>query len=183
MAKLYFRFGAMGSGKTANALMLKYNFEERGLKVLYCKPSIDTRDGDGLVRSRCGLESDCHMFENLQFMNWKNYDIIIVDEVHFLSESDIMFLEHIVDNYDINVFCYGLKADFQGNLFDGSYRLITHADKLEELKTTCWCGRKAMHNARIFNGQVIKKGSQVQIGGNDSYIALCRKHFKDGELS
>lgn len=183
MTKLIYRFGAMGSGKTANALMLKYNLEERGLKVLYCKPSIDTRDGDRLVRSRCGLESECEMFENLQFMEWKDYDVIIVDEAHFLSKNDIHFLGHIVDNHGVRVFCYGLKADFQGNLFEGSRELLIHADKIEELKSSCWCGRKAIHNARIYNGQVVKKGSQIQIGGNESYIALCRKHFKEEKLN
>lgn len=183
MTKLIYRFGAMGSGKTAKALMLKYNFEERGARVLYCKSSIDTRDGDRLVRSRCGLESECELVENLQFIDLKDYDIIIVDEAHFLSKEAINFLGNIVDNFGIRVFCYGLKADFQGNLFEGSRELLIHADKIEEEKTTCWCGRKAIHNARLFNGEVVKRGSQIQIGGNESYIALCRKHFKEEKLN
>ena len=182
VSKLCFRFGAMGSGKTAHALMLKYNFEERGLKVLLTKPVLDTRDGTGIIKSRCGLEAECENFENLRYSDWQFYDVIIVDEVQFLTKEDISFLSYIVDKYTIKVFCYGLKTDFQGKFFEGSYWLLACADKIEELKTVCWCGRKAIYNARIKDAKVIKDGSQIQIGGNDSYISLCRKHFEGEKL-
>ena len=182
MAKLFYRFGAMNSGKTANALMFKYNLKERGLKVLYCKPVVDTRDGEGLIKSRCGLQSECINFEDLDVIDFKEYDYIIVDEVHFLDAYQIGKLAHIVDYENIDVFCYGLKNDFRGRLFEGIKELLVLADKIEELHTTCWCGKKATQNARIFDGKVVREGSQVQIGGNESYMALCRKHMKEGKL-
>jgi len=173
----------MGSGKTAHALMLKYNFEERGLNVILTKPILDTRDGSRVLKSRCGLESNCENFEDFRYSDWEFCDVIIVDESQFLTKEDINFLTYIVDKYSINVFCYGLRTDFQGKFFEGSYWLLACADKIEELKTTCWCGRKAIYNARVKDNRVIKNGNQIQIGGNESYISLCRKHFKEERLA
>jgi thymidine kinase len=168
----------MASGKTAHALMMKYNFEERGLKVLLVKPRLDTRDGVDVIRSRCGIESHCEHFEKLRSRALENYDVIIIDEVQFLTKEEVNFLTYIVDDYGIKVFAYGLKTDFQGKLFEGSYWLLACADKIEELKTTCWCGHKAIYNARLDRkGNLIKDGEQIELGGNDKYLPLCRKHF------
>jgi len=181
MAKLSFRYGAMNSSKTANALMQKYNYEERGMKALLVKPSTDIRDGTLTVKSRIGLESEALLFDNLNDDIVKQHDVVIIDEVQFLNKNQINYLSVICDDLDINVFCYGLRTDFQGNLFEGSKWLLAIADKIEELKTTCWCGAKATHNARINeDGEVVKHGEQIELGRNDKYISLCRKHFVGG---
>ena len=178
MSKLYYRYGAMNSSKTASALMLKYNYEERGLKALLVKPSVDIRDGELVVKSRCGLESTAVLFDQLTDNLVGNYDVVIVDEAQFLSTDNINYLVHIVDDLDINTFCYGLRTDFKGELFEGSKALLACADKIEELKTICWCGAKATHNARLgAAGEVVKKGEQIELGGNERYISLCRKHY------
>lgn len=182
MAKLYYRYGAMGSSKTANALMVKYNYEERGQKVLLTKPGIDTRDGVHKIASRCGLESECTLFEDINENNVKNYDCIIVDEAQFLTKKQAQLLVHFVDDLNIPVVCYGLRADFQGNLFEGSKWLLAWADTIEEVKTICWCGKKATYNARLDEkGNVIKEGEQIVLGANDKYIGLCRKHWAQGK--
>lgn len=185
MAKLYFKHGAMGSSKTANALMTDYNYYERGKKALLAKPKIDTRD-IGIVRSRIGLEKPCIYVEDLVAMNDKEirqYDCIIVDEAQFCKKSDIEFFLHIVDDLEIPVICYGLRTDFQRNLFEGSQWLMAWADVIEELKTVCWCGQGATCNARYDqNGQIVRNGDQVLVGANDKYVALCRKHFKEGKI-
>lgn len=180
MSKLIFRYGAMGSGKTANALMLKFNFEERGIKVLLVKPATDIRDGKGLIKSRCGLQSKTIFFEQLDDDIIGDFDILIVDEVQFLKRRDIDYLIHIVDDLGITVICYGLRTDFKGDLFEGSKYLLAWADKIEELKTICWCWNKATHQMRLDKkGNVIKDGEQVELGGNDKYVSLCRKHFRN----
>lgn len=185
MAKLYFKHGAMGSSKTANALMTDYNYYERGKKALLAKPKIDTRD-IGIVRSRIGLEKPCIYVEDLVSMHDKEirqYDCIIVDEAQFCKKSDIEFFLHIVDDLEIPVICYGLRTDFQRNLFEGSQWLMAWADVIEELKTVCWCGQGASCNARYDqNGQIVKNGDQVLVGANDKYVALCRKHYKEGKI-
>lgn len=185
MAKLYFKHGAMGSSKTANALMTDYNYYERGKKALLAKPKIDTRD-IGVVRSRIGLEKPCIYVEDLVAMHDKEirqYDCIIVDEAQFCKKSDIEFFLHIVDDLEIPVICYGLRTDFQRNLFEGSQWLMAWADVIEELKTVCWCGQGASCNARYDqNGQIVKNGDQVLVGANDKYVALCRKHYKEGKI-
>jgi len=183
MAKLYFRYGAMGSSKTANALMVKYNYEERGTPALLVKPRLDTRDGLRVIGSRCGLSSPCSYVEEMNTLNLHDYACVIVDEAQFLTEAQVKYLVDIVDDLDIPVICYGLRADFQGNLFEGSRCLLACADTIEEIKTVCWCGRKATYNARVFNGRVVKDGDQIMLGGNESYIALCRRHWKSGELA
>lgn len=183
MAKLYFRYGAMGSSKTANALMVKYNYEERGQKVLLVKPNIDTRDGDRIVKSRCGLESECTLFDEINDSILEGYSCVIVDEAQFLSKSQVDYIIHIVDELNTPVVCYGLRADFKGNLFEGSAALLAAADTIEEIKTICWCGKKATYNARFNkNGEVVKTGAQVVLGANDKYIGLCRKHWAEGNL-
>ena len=186
MAKLYFRYGVMGSSKTANALMVRYNYEERGQETLLVKPAIDQRDGARFVASRAGLAHPCIYFSDLQAMDpegLRKYACIIVDEAQFLSREEVQYLTTLVDDYNIPVICYGLRADFSGNFFPGSQELMASADIIEEIKTICWCGKKATCNARFDeNGKVIKEGEQVVLGANDRYIGLCRKHWKTGDL-
>ena len=183
MAKLYFRYGAMGSSKSANALMVKYNYEERNQRVLLVKPALDTRDGERTVKSRCGLSSRCEYFEYLDEVDPREYDCVIVDEAQFLTKVQVERLVEIVDDLNVPVVAYGLRADFQGNLFEGSKWLLAWADTIEEVKTICWCGKKATYNARFDEqGHVTKTGEQIVLGANDQYVGLCRKHWKEGNL-
>lgn len=186
MAQLYFKFGAMGSSKSANALMARFNYEERGQDTLLVKPQLDTRDGDHMVRSRIGLEHPCIYFHEMQQMadsDLQKFACIIVDEAQFLTKEEVYYLVHLVDDCGIPVICYGLRADFKGELFEGSYHLLVLADKLEEVKTICWCGKKAAFNARFDqHGHVVKEGAQVVLGANDKYIGLCRRHWMAGDL-
>ena len=186
MAQLYFKYGAMGSSKSANALMARFNYEERGQATLLVKPQIDTRDGDHMVRSRIGLEHPCVYFHEMQAMGDEalmQYACIIVDEAQFLTRDEVYYLVHLVDDCGIPVMCYGLRAHFRGELFPGSYHLLVLADKLEEVKTICWCGKKAAFNARFDeHGHVVKEGAQVVLGANDKYIGLCRRHWMAGDL-
>ena len=185
-AKLWFFYGAMGSSKTADALMKRYNYLERGMKPILLKPKIENRDGEKIVRSRIGLEAECEFVEDfLDYVEkgmFPKYDAIIVDEAQFLTKEQIDALSDIVDEYDIPVLCYGLRTDFQSNSFEGSKRLLEIADELIETSTVCWCGRKARFNARVYDGHIVRDGTQVQMGGNESYVALCRKHFKQGKI-
>ena len=180
MAKLYFRYGAMGSSKTANALMVAYNYKERGKRVLLAKPKLDTREM-GVLHSRIGLEQPCIYVEELVEMPLEkldSYDCVIVDEAQFCKKEDVEFFTYLVDKQDIPVICYGLRTDFQMNLFEGSMWLLAWADKIEELKTVCWCGSGARCNARIdSSGNMVSSGEQVELGANERYISLCRKHF------
>ena len=183
MAKLYFRYGVMGSSKSANALMVRYNYEERGQKALMVKPDIDQREGKAIVNSRIGLSYPCIWFDELRAMpegEIKSCQCIIVDEAQFLSREEVDFLTYIVDDLNVPVICYGLRADFRGDLFPGSQALLATADILEEVKTICWCGRKATCNARF--DETGKVGAQVVLGANDKYIGLCRRHWKEGNL-
>lgn len=186
MAQLYFKYGAMGSSKTANALMVRYNYAERGQEALMVKPRVDVRDGTHVVVSRIGLSYPCVFFDELQQIpdtELTRYACIIVDEAQFLSRDEVDYLVHLVDDCDIPVMCYGLRADFKGDLFPGSERLLVMADKIEEVKTICWCGRKATFNARFDeDGNVVKEGAQVVLGANDRYTSLCRKHWREGNL-
>ena len=281
MAQLYFKFGAMGSSKTANALMARFNYEERGQETLLVKPRLDTRDGDHMVYSRIGLKHPCIYFDEMREMSetelqtyaciiideaqfltkdevyylvhlvddcsipvicyglradfngdlfpgsyhllvlavkprldtrdgdhmvysriglkhpciyfdemremseteLQTYACIIIDEAQFLTKDEVYYLVHLVDDCSIPVICYGLRADFKGDLFPGSYHLLVLADKLEEVKTICWCGKKAAFNARFDeNGHVVKEGAQVVLGANDKYIGLCRRHWMAGDL-
>ncbi len=185
MAKLYFYYGVMGSSKTANALMVDYNYHERGKKALLIKPDIDIRDGSSIIKSRIGLEKKCELMS--KFLGYSSeqitkYDCIIVDEIQFATKEEVDFLSDIVDRLNIPVMCYGLRADFKNELFEGSKRLITLADEIHEVKTVCWCGSKATCNARYNEKGIVKEGDQIELGSNDKYVALCRKHYKLGDL-
>ena len=187
MAKLYFKYGAMGSSKTAQALITKYNYEENDLKVWLIKPSADTRDGQDILRSRIGLEAKVDVISPqtdilARFAATKAWkcDVLIVDECQFLTEAHIDQLRAIVDDYGVPVLCFGLRTDFQTRLFPGSRRLMELADVFEEIKTMCDCGAKATVNARISDGYIVTEGAQVVLGGNDSYIAMCHKCYKRG---
>ena len=184
MAKLYFKYGAMGSSKTANALITKFNYEERGMKVWLIKPSIDDRDGATAVRSRIGLEAeasvitpDMDIWE--EFSRLEGYHVIITDECQFFTAEQVDQLRRIVDKKNIPVLCFGLRTDFLTHLFEGSRRLFEVADSITEIKTICTCGKKAIVNARIDGlGRVVTVGGQIMLGGNDSYIAMCHDCWK-----
>ena len=187
MAKLYFKYGAMGSSKTAQALITKYNYEENDLQVWLIKPSADTRDGAETLRSRIGLEAQVEVIAPevdiyARFLGGKarRSDVIIVDECQFLTEKQIDQLRTIVDEHNIPVMCFGLRTDFQTRLFPGSRRLMEVADTIQEIKTICDCGAKATVNARINDGYIVTEGAQVVLGGNDSYIAMCHKCYIRG---
>ena len=186
MAQLYFKYGAMGSSKTANALMARFNYEERGQQALMVKPRLDTLDGEHMVVSRIGLRYPCIYFDELRVMSVMELQqnaCIIVDEAQFLTKEEVMYLVYLVDDLSIPVICYGLRADFKGDLFPGSEALLVMADKLEEVKTVCWCGKKAAFNARFDKtGKVLKEGEQVVLGANDTYIGLCRRYWREGNL-
>ena len=186
MAQLYFKYGAMGSSKTANALMTRFNYEERGQQTLLVKPRLDTRDEDHAVVSRIGLTYPCIYFDEMQalsVMELQQNACVIVDEAQFLTKEEVLYLVDLVDELEIPVICYGLRTDFKGDLFPGSEALLIMADKIEEVKTICWCGKKAIFNARFDgDGNVLKEGQQVLLGANDQYIGLCRKHWREGNL-
>ena len=187
MAKLYFKYGAMGSSKTAQALITKYNYEENDMRVWLIKPSADTRDGAQILRSRIGLEAQVDVITpaidvySLFGQTKKDEcDVIIVDECQFLVPEQIDQLRAIVDDFDIAVLCFGLRTDFQTRLFPGSRRLMEVADAIQEIKTMCDCGAKATVNARISDGYIVTEGAQVVLGGNDSYIAMCHRCYVRG---
>ncbi len=182
MAKLYFKFGAMGCSKTAQALITKFNYEERNMKVLLLKPAMDTRDGATVVKSRIGLQKDAvavGVEEDLHALYLEQYsdcDVIIVDECQFLTPEQVDQLADIVIERDIPVLCFGLSTDFTTHLFPGSKRLFEIAESISEIKSVCTCGAKATVNARLDdNGRIVTEGSQVLLGGNDRYVAMCRK--------
>lgn len=188
MAKLYFRYGAMGSSKTANALMVAFNYRERGQEALLLKTDIDLRDGYQVMKSRIGLSAQCSELSSVVTPEGEiisavaDYDCIIVDEAQFCTKEQVNALVSIVDLYGIPVICYGLRTDFRGELFAGSERLMAVADKIEEIKTVCWCGRKATFNARYNSSGILREGEQIVLGGNEKYVALCRKHYHEGKL-
>ena len=188
MAKLYFKYGAMGSSKTAQALITKYNYEENDLSVWLLKPSADDRDGAQILRSRIGLEATADIispatdiFRRFETEKLGQVDVIIVDECQFFTSQQIDQLREIVDAYNLPVMCFGLRTDFQTKLFPGSRRLMEVADSILEIKTICDCGAKATVNARIdSSGHIVTEGAQVVLGGNDSYIAMCHKCYMRG---
>ena len=196
MAKLYFRYGAMGSSKSANILMVRYNYEERGQYAVLLKPRTDNRDGEDEIKSRIGLSapaeyvddflqeiSKCRNVETSEYIyHEKRVAAVLVDEAQFLSPEEVDRLSDIVDFYDISVLCYGLRTDFLNHLFPGSRRLMEIADVIEEVPTVCWCGRRAQCNTRYANGKIVREGAQIMLGSNESYVALCRKHYKEGKL-
>ncbi len=182
MAKLYFKFGAMGCSKTAQALITKFNYEERGMKVLLLKPAMDTRDGETITRSRIGLQAQAlavgaeqDLFEMYK-REYRSCNVVIVDECQFLTPEQVDQLGQIVIDYNIPVLCFGLATDFTTHMFPGSKRLFEIAESISEIKSVCKCGAKATVNARLDdNGNVVFRGEQVCLGGNDRYVAMCRK--------
>lgn len=184
MASLHFIYSTMNSGKTTSLLQTHYNYEERGMKSLLLKPIIDNRDGDKIIKSRIGLSAPCETFDlncDLFELISKNQEnvCVLVDEIQFVTEEQIDQLSNVVDLLGIPVMCYGLRTDFQGKAFPASARLLSIADKLKEMKTICFCGKKANFVLRTTaTGKVIKKGPQVAVGGNDLYTSVCRGHFK-----
>lgn len=191
MAKLYFIYGCMGCSKSAQLLMKSHSFDERNVPHLCMKPTVDTRDGFDIIKSRVGIEKECltidigdniydlitqfrtkSIFEGVEIPKW-----ILIDEAQFLTTEQVDNLTQIVDEYEINVMCYGLRTDFATKLFEGSKRLMEVADNIEEMKISCSCGNKAIVNARFDRGNLITEGEQILIGGDDVYIPLCRKCY------
>ncbi|EMB15618.1 MULTISPECIES: thymidine kinase [Rhodopirellula] len=188
MAKLYFYYSTMNAGKSTVLLQSSYNYRERGMNTLILSPEIDTRFGSGKVASRIGIESESVSFNtsdnllNLVRNETRTNPLhcVLVDEAQFLTRTQVRQLSDVCDDLDIPVLAYGLRTDFQGNLFEGSEHLLAWADTLTELKTICHCGRKATMVLRVSeSGQVIRDGEQVQIGGNERYQTVCRLHFKE----
>ena len=187
MAKLYFKYGAMGSSKTAQALITKYNYEENDMSVWLMKPGTDTRDGKNVVRSRIGLEADAQViapdmdvYEIYKAQYDGKVDAVIVDECQFFTVDQINQLRAIVDDFNVPVMCFGLRTDFLTRLFPGSMRLMEIADVIQEVKTICDCGAKATVNARVSDGYIVTEGDQVFLGGNDAYIAMCHRCYIRG---
>lgn len=190
MAKLYFYYAAMNAGKSTVLLQSSYNYHERGMRTLVFTPAIDTRAGAGRVKSRIGLEAEATAFvttDNLfarvqQAHEEEAVSCVLVDEAQFLAEAQVRQLSDVADSLGIPVLCYGLRTDFQGRLFEGSQWLLAWADDLSEIKTICHCGRKATMVLRLdATGTPVREGAQVEIGGNDRYVSVCRRHFKSGE--
>ena len=185
MAKLYFKYGAMGSSKSAQALITQFNYEELGMTVWLIKPSVDTRDGADVIRSRIGLERTARIITPEQdiveeYKRAGKCDVIISDEAQFFTPEQIGQLRTLVDEEDIPVLCFGLRTDFLTHFFPGAQRLMELADSITEIKTVCACGRKATVNARIDGrGHIVTEGSQILLGGNDSYVAMCHKCWKE----
>lgn len=184
MSKLYFKYGAMGSSKTAQALITRFNYMELGMSVWLIKPSVDTRDGADVIKSRIGLEARARVITPEQdiiaeYRKQPRHDVIIADEAQFFTPEQIDQLRQLVDEEDVPVLCFGLRTDFLTHFFPGAQRLMELADSLTEIKTVCACGRKATVNARIdASGRIITQGDQVFLGGNDSYVAMCHKCWK-----
>ena len=184
MAKLYFKYGAMGSSKSAQALITRFNYLEQGMTVWLIKPSTDTRDGADVIRSRIGLSCAAQVITPEQdiiaaYRDAGAHDVIIADEAQFFTPEQIDALRTLVDTDDIPVLCFGLRTDFQTHFFPGSRRLMELADSITEIKTVCACGSKATVNARIdAQGNVVTEGSQILLGGNDSYVAMCHRCWK-----
>ena len=187
MAKLYFYYSAMNAGKTTTLLQSSHNYAERGMTTLLLKPLIDDREGMNVIRSRVGLEAEAKNFEKddnlLQTIEVQHktntLKCVLVDEAQFLTRDQVIQLGDVVDRLEIPVLCYGLRTDFLGELFEGSRSLLAWADELREIKTVCHCGKKAIMTVRLNEeGKPLQAGEQIQIGGNESYVSMCRRHFK-----
>jgi len=190
MAKLYFRYSAMGAGKSLDLLKVAFNYEQRGQNVALFTTNKDDRFGEGVIASRIGIKKEAILFDdNTDIFNEvihlenknKKINCVLIDECQFLNKEQVLNLTFIVDKLEIPVICYGIRTDFKGELFEGSASLFALADNIEEIKTICHCGRKAIMNARIKNGKIIKDGEQVEIG-DSSYVSLCREHYNSGIL-
>lgn len=190
MAQLYYRYSTMNAGKSTELIMVAHNYEERNQKVMTLVPAVDDRYGEGVITSRIGVQRDAlivnddtNILELYLEEDMKGHiDCVLIDECQFLRKHHVEELIEIVDTFNTPVIAYGLKNDFRNELFEGSYYLLVYADKIEELKTICWCGRKATMVARLVDGKIVKQGEQIVIGGNDMYVSLCRKHYNDGRL-
>lgn len=189
MAKLYFYYSAMNAGKSTTLLQAAWNYQERGLRPLLLTPRLDTRDGIGTIGSRIGLKAEAIAFSQndslLEICREEHHvsdvSCVLVDEAQFLTRRQVYELGEVADGVGIPVLTYGLRTDFQGNLFEGSQHLLAWADVLTEIKTICHCGRKATMVLRIdSNGRPIRGGEQIKVGGNESYVSVCRSHFKEG---
>lgn len=189
MAKLYFYYSAMNAGKSTSLLQAAYNYQERGLRPLLLTPRLDFRDGSGFIASRIGLKSAAVTFDESDSLldicqaehTSAEVACVFVDEAQFLSRRQVHDLGNIADQLNIPVLAYGLRTDFQGNLFEGSQYLLAWADVLTEIKTICHCGAKATMVLRIdSSGRPIRSGEQIKVGGNESYVSVCRRHFKEG---
>lgn len=191
MAQLFFRYSTMNAGKSIEVLKVAYNYEERGKNVLVMTSGKDNRFGRGIVKSRIGMQRDALPVDDdtnilsayMEAESKKHIDCVLVDEAQFLKKHHVEELVEIVDSCECPVICYGLKNDFRNELFEGSHYLLIYADKIEEIKTICWCGRKATMVARVADGKIVRSGEQIVIGGNEMYVSLCRKHYNDGRLS
>lgn len=191
VAQLYYRYSTMNAGKSIELIKVAYNYEEKGKRVLTLVPSVDDRYGTGIITSRIGIQREAlivgeetNILELFLAESKKGkIDCVLVDECQFLRKHHVQELVEIVDSCDVPVLAYGLKNDFRNELFEGSYYMLVYADKIEEIKTICWCGRKATMVARVVDGKFVKQGEQVVVGGNDMYISLCRKHYNDGRLA
>ncbi len=190
MAQLYFRYSTMNAGKSIELIKVAYNYEERNKRVLVLIPAKANKYGTGVITSRVGLQreatpisDDTNILGLFIEENMKaRIDCVLVDECQFLRKHHVMELVEIVDSFDVPVLAYGLKNDFKNELFEGSYYMLVYADKIEEIKTICWCGKKATMVARVVDGKFVKQGEQIMIGGNEMYVSLCRKHYNDGRL-
>ena len=191
MAQLYYRYSTMNAGKSIELIKVAYNYEERGKHVLVMSPSIDDRYGVGKITSRIGIAREAIAIDSgedllalyLKHEAQQHIDAVLIDECQFLKKHQVLQLAHIVDDHNCPVLAYGLKNDFRNELFEGSHYLLLYADKIEEIKTICHCGRKATMVARVDeNGNMVREGGQIVVGGNDMYVSLCRKHYMAGEL-
>ena len=193
IGKLYFKYGTMGSAKTALLLTTAYNFEERGMAYRCFKPVVDTRENKNVIRSRIGIERECtwiypetNLYDEVVRMRDEDRfspEWILIDEAQFLNSDQVDQLAKVVDDFGINVMCYGLRTDFRTHLFEGSRRLLEIADSIDEVKSTCNCGRKTIVNARVNSrGEIITEGEVVEIGGNDRYIAVCRNCWRNKKI-
>lgn len=192
MSKLYFKYGVMGSCKTALALTAKYNYEQQGMRVCMLKPGTDTRDGEKIVKSRIGLAAEAdlviqpldHIPERMIEKGMRDCDALIVDEAQFFTEQQVDELRYIADVWHVPVLCYGLRTDFRTHFFEGSRRLMEVADSIqEETKYVCKCGKKAIYNARFQNGVIVLDGAQVMLGGDESYQPLCAECYREAAES
>lgn len=189
MAQLYFRYGAMNSGKSIEVLKVAHNYEEQNKAVRIYTSGVDNRDGVGTISSRTGMKREAtpihdntNIFEEIKLADEKIW-CVLIDEAQFLKKEHVLQLTRVVDELDIPVMTFGLKNDFMNNLFEGSKYLLLYAEKIEEIKTICWyCGKKAIMNLRISDGKPVYEGEQIQIGGNESYFPVCRHHYFHPEL-
>ena len=190
MAQLFYKYSTMNAGKSIEVIKVAYNYEERGKRALVMTPAVGDKHETGVMTSRIGIQreaipigNETNILELFMKENAKEkVDCVLIDECQFLRKHHVQELVEIVDSCDTPVLAFGLKNDFRNELFEGSYYMLVYADKIEEIKTICWCGRKATMVARVVEGKMVKEGKQIMVGGMDMYVPLCRKHYNDGRL-